>query len=79
MILRRARKALALLIAEWRYRGKPATLATVRRQIGGKYRKPRSGQYPPKRMPGPVMTGKQIDDEYESKVRAVEKVMEGKK
>jgi hypothetical protein len=53
MILRSARKRLALLIAEWRYRGKPATLATVRRQIGGRYRKPRSGQYPPKRLPGP--------------------------
>ncbi len=39
MIARSLRKRLALLYAELRYRGQPATLACMRRSIGGRYRR----------------------------------------
>jgi hypothetical protein len=39
MILRALRKRIALLYIETRYRGQHGTLATMRRSIGGRYRR----------------------------------------
>jgi hypothetical protein len=77
MILRTLRKHIALAWAEWRYRGKPATLATVRRQIGGRYRRSNGRKAKPA---SPVlMTDKQLDAAHERQMRAIEKVMSGER
>jgi hypothetical protein len=81
MILRTLRKHIALAWAEWRYRGKPATLATVRRSIGGRYR--RSNARKARRItviaPDGTSYTQSLDAEHERKVRAVEKIMGGEK